>query len=486
MEMSLFGRDGGSHPVLDMETLTMSREERKRMTIMAGVKSKALTQVQAAQLMGLGYRQAKRVWRRYQAEGDAGLVHRLRGQAGLRRKPAAMRAQVLARQAEARYADFGPTLLAEELAKDGIVVDHDTVRRWLLAAGKLTVRRRKQVHREWRERKPCFGAMVQLDGSHHDWFEGRRDKCVLMVMVDDATNRMRARFSEEETTRASYDVFEGWGRKHRLPGSLYVDRDSIYRCEGAARITDQLAGKERQTQFGRAMAALGVELILANSPQAKGRVERMNGVLQDRLVKALRLAKINDLESANRFLEETYLREFNRRFARVAASPLDVHRSLPRNLAEVLSWEAERVVQRDWTVACDGKWYQLDRQHEALSLAGRTVVVRTLRDSRVQLVYRGQKLKWRELPARPVRLKKTVPAKGRRRPTPAADHPWRRPFLRAGRATMRFGPGDSGQPPLRSGLPVSPGPNRGNKPTIATNKRGHSLVSYQGDISKKF
>ena len=448
----------------------MSRQERKRVTIMAGVKSKALTQVQAAELMGLGYRQAKRVWRRYQAEGDAGLVHRLRGQAGLRRKPAALRAQVLARHAEERYADFGPTLLAEELAKEGLVVDHDTVRRWLLAAGKLTVRRRKQQHREWRERKPCFGAMVQLDGSHHDWFEGRRDKCVLMVMVDDATNQMRARFSEEETTRASYDVFEGWGRKHRLPGSLYVDRDSIYRCEGAAGVAEQLAGKERQTQFGRAMAVLGVELILAHSPQAKGRVERMNGVLQDRLVKALRLAKINDLESANQFLEATYLRAFNQRFARAAASPLDAHQGLPRNLDEILSWEEERVVQRDWTVACEGKWYQLDKQHEALSLASRKVVVRTLRDGRVQLVYRGQKLKWRELPERPVRSEKLRPAKPRVVPTPVAEHPWRRPLFRAGRAAMRFGLEDSGRPPLRSGQPASSSPNRKTNKTTATNK----------------
>jgi transposase len=464
----------------------MNRKERERMKIMAGVKSNELTQVQAAELMGLGYRQAKRVWRRYQDQGDAGLVHRLRGQAGLRSKPAAVRAQVLARCAEVRYADFGPTLLAEELEKEGIVVDHDTVRRWLLAAGKRTVRRRRQAHRQWRERKPCFGAMVQLDGSLHDWFEGRRGKCVLMVMVDDATNRMRARLFEEETTRASYDVLEGWVRQHGLPGSLYVDRDSIYRCEGVASVADQLAGKERQTQFGRAMAQLGVELILAHSPQAKGRVERMNGVLQDRLVKALRLAKSNDLESANRFLDETFLREFHRRFGLVAASPLDVHRAVPRNLDEVLSWEEERVVQRDWTAACAGQWYQLDRQHEALSLAGRTVVVRTLRDGQVQLVYRGRKLKWSRLPARPARLRPTKPAAaGRVLLPPAAHHPWRRPLLRAGRAAQS-GLGDSGRPPLRSGLPPSPRPDWGNKQTTSTTKKGHSLVSFKGDISKKF
>src|SRR5512137_640863 len=247
----------------------MSLKERDRIKVMAGVKAKELSQVQAAELLGLSYRQVKRVWRRYQDQGDGGLVHRLRGKPSARRKPPALRAQVLARYAEERYADFGPTLMAEELAKEGLVVDHDTLRRWLLAEGKRSVRRRRQQHRQWRERKPCFGAMVQLDGSHHDWFEGRRDKCVLMVMVDDATNRIRVRFFEQETTRASYDLLEHWVRHHGLPGALYVDRDSIYRCEGQPSVADQLAGTERQTQFGRAMGQLGVELILANSPQAK-------------------------------------------------------------------------------------------------------------------------------------------------------------------------------------------------------------------------
>lgn len=267
----------------------MSGNEREPMTVMVGVAAAKLTLVQAAELMGVCYRQSKRIWKRYQADGDAGLVHRLRGKPSARCKLPELRTQALARYAEERYADFGPTLMAEELLKEKLVVDHETLRRWRMAEGQHTVRRRKQRHRQWRERKPSFGAMVQLDGSHHDWFEGRGPRCVLMVMVDDATNQMRARFFPEETTRASYDVLEGWVRKHGLPGSLYVDRDSIYRCEGVASIAEQLAGQPPRTQFGRAMEALGVELILAHSPQAKGRVERMNGVLQDRLVKAMRL-----------------------------------------------------------------------------------------------------------------------------------------------------------------------------------------------------
>src|SRR6185436_6816788 len=418
-----------------METLTMSRKERERVTVMAGVTEQELTLVAAAELMGVCYRQSKRIWRRYQAE--AGLVHRLRGRPSARRKPPQLRALALARYDEERYADFGPTLMAEQLLKEKLVVDHETLRRWLLVAGKRTVRCRRQQHRQWRERKPCFGAMVQLDGSHHDWFEGRRGKCVLMVMVDDATNRIRVRFFEEETTRASYDLLELWVRQHGLPGALYVDRDSIYRCEGLASVADQLAGKQRQTQFGRAMEQLGVELILANSPQAKGRVERMNGVLQDRLVKEMRLAGISDMEGANRFLDGTYLRAFRRQFAREAASSVDVHRAVPRNLNEVLSWETARVVQCDWTVACEGKRYQLDRQHEALSLVRRQVIVRTQRNGQVQLVYRGKALKWRSVPAgqprKPRPVKPARPMKTKTEKAPSESHPWRRLGVAVGR-----------------------------------------------------
>lgn len=467
----------------------MSRKERNRLTIMAGVKALKLTLVAAAGLMGVCYRQSKRIWQRYQAAGDAGLVHRLRGKPSARRKPPELRARVLAKYEEKDYADFGPTLMAEQLLKEKLVVDHETLRRWLLVAGKRTLRRRKQRHRQWRERKPCFGAMVQLDGSHHDWFEGRGAKCVLMVMVDDATNRMRARFFAEETTRASYDVLEDWIRKHGLPGSLYVDRDSIYRCEGEASIAEQLAGKEPQTQFGRAMEQLGVVLILANSPQAKGRVERMNGVLQDRLVKELRIARINDLESANRFLEGKYLRAFGRRFAREAASPVDVHRAVPRKLNEVLSWEEERVVQGDWTVACEGQRYQLDARHEALSLVRRKVIVRTLRNGRVQLVYRDQLLQWRVLPAGVARKK--LPAKRTRKEKtkragtpPAKNHPWRRLGVGTGRKfwngikaqgrAARLAVRDFGQPPLRSGLPASRTASRGKRRT-KTNNQGDIL-----------
>ena len=482
----------------------MSRKERDRMKVMAGVAEQELTLVAASGLMGVCYRQGKRIWRRYQDQGDAGLVHRRRGQPSPRRKPQALREQVLALCAEERYEGFGPTLMAEHLLQAGLVVDHETLRRWRMATGQHTVRPRQQTHRQWRERKACFGEMVQLDGSHHDWFEGRGAKCVLMVMVDDATNRMYCRFFEAETTRASYDVLEGWVKKHGLPGSLYVDRDSIYRCEGQPSIAEQLAGKAPQTQFGRAMEALGIKLILAHSPQAKGRVERMNGTLQDRLVKELRLAGICDIESANRFLDGKYLRAFHRQFGREAAQALDAHRAVPRNLNEALSWETERVVTGDWTVTCAGQRYQLDPRHEALSLVRRKVIVRTLRNSRVQLVYRGKQLKWRNLPAGSVRKPRPgKKAKAARKAklkkagkTPSQNHPWRRDGVGMGRQfwsrikaqgrAVRLAVRAFGRPPLRSGLPASRTASRRTRTNKTKPPRGHSLLSYDGDISKEF
>jgi transposase len=473
-----------------METLNMSRKERNRLVVMRQVRDKELLLREAAEVMVLSYRQAKRVWRRYQAEGDAGLVHGLRGRPSARRFAPRLRAKILARY-RSRYADFGPTLAAEYLGReDGLEIDHDTLRRWLVQEGLWQARRRRQQHRQWRERKACLGQMVQLDGSHHDWFEGRRAKAVLMVMVDDATNETEARFFEEETTRASFETFAGWVEVRGVPCSVYVDRDSIYRCERVATVAEQVAGQEPQTQFGRAMSQLGVELILAHSPQAKGRVERRNGLLQDRLVKALRLRGISDLEGANAYLEREFLRELNGQFTVAPASAADVHRPTPGNLREVLSWEEERVVQRDWTVAWENTWYQIDRRHEGMSLAGKRVVVRRLLDGSEQLIYRGQKLQWRKLPARPERPPvPRVVAEIKGDSTPAPGHAWRsmggavgKEFWKAikkqgrqERAQRRAV--DYGRPPLRSGLPPSTALRPKKEQEKRQSTKGHSLVS---------
>ncbi len=448
-----------------MGTLLMSQKERKRLVVMEQVKATQLTLAKAAEVMRVCYRQAKRIWRRYVKVGDGGLVHKNRGRPSGRRKPAKVRAKVLMRYAQ-RYPDFGPTLAAEKLSAEGLGVDHETLRRWLLAEGKWTVRRRRQQHRQWRERKACFGEMVQLDGSHHDWFEGRADRAVLMVMIDDATSKTYAQLFEEETTRASFDMMEQWGRRHGLPQSLYVDRDSIYRCERVANVDEQIAGTEPQTQFGRAMKQLGVELILANSPQAKGRVERRNAVFQDRLVKEMRLAGISDRKTANEFLRKRFLPDMNRRFTMKAASAADVHRPMPKQIDVVLSWELERVVQRDWTIVCEGRWCQIAKEHEALSLVGRKVTLRQRRSGKVELVYGGKVLRAKALPSKPERQKAEPRRVGRvTLSKPSVDHPWKRFGAATGRKywaatkaaghAARLSERDSGQPPLRSGLPAS-------------------------------
>lgn len=411
-----------------MEAILMSRKERRRLELLSRVRDRVLKLVRAAELMCVSYRQAKRIWRRYRREGDVGIVHRLRGRRSARAKPASQREAILGRYRE-NYPDFGPTLASEYLAQDGYAIDHETLRRWLMAEGQWQPRRPQHRHRQWRERRAHCGELVQMDGSHHDWFEGRRAPAVLMVMIDDATNRSYARFFEAETTLAAMETFARYSRRYGLPQALYVDLDSIYRTDREPTLQEQLRDEPPVTQFGRAMRELGVRIVPAYSPQAKGRVERRNGLLQDRLVKALRLAGISDLEAANEFLEKQFLKELNRRFSVIATEPQDLHRSLGRDdkLDEVLSIQDRRVVAQDGTIRWENRFFQLLPRKKDLCLAGRGIVVRQLRDGRLQLLWAGQPLRWKELPARPQPAAElSAPARSIvPRVSPSAKHPWR-------------------------------------------------------------
>lgn len=414
-----------------METLRMSRKERLRLEVMGRLKRGELKLRKAAELLGVSYRQIKRIWKRYQEVRDRGMVHGLRGRPSNRRCDVSQRERVLALYQE-KYGDFGPTLASEQLAKrEGEMVSVTTLRRWLKVAGLWQSRRRRSAHRRWRARREHVGELVQMDGSHHDWFEGRRGKASLMVMIDDATNRTYARFFEEETTAAAMTTFRRYAEENGFPQALYVDRDSIYETTRDATADEELRGKEPLTQFGRAMEELGVRVILAYSPQAKGRVERRHGVFQDRLVKELRLAGISDLEGANGYLEAQFLPELNRRFVVAARQRSDLHRRVPRgvDLDRVLSYQEPRVVQSDWTVRWRNRWFQLTSANRGLALVGQSITVCEQLDGRVRLLYAGRDLEWQELPERPAR----APAAKRSGPTgtgrvgvkPAANHPWR-------------------------------------------------------------
>ena len=297
-----------------MGKLRLSKKERLRVEVLTKVKGGGVTLRKGAELLGLSYRQMLRVHARYVSEGHSGLAHGLRDRGSNHKISVERRARVL-KLYEGKYGDFGPTLATEYLRKaDGEDVGIETLRRWLVEAGLWTPGRRGSGHRKWRERKAHFGEMVQMDGSLHDWFEGRRGRASLMVMIDDATNRTYAEFFEEETTAAAMLVFWAYVDDYGLPHSLYVDRDTIYKTTRDSTVDEALSSKSPLTQFGRAMDELGVELILAHSPQAKGRVERRHGVFQDRLVKGMRLKKINTLEAANQYLEAEFLGELNARF----------------------------------------------------------------------------------------------------------------------------------------------------------------------------
>jgi transposase-like protein len=384
----------------------------------------------AAEMMRVSYRQAKRIFRRYREGGDAGLVNKSRGRLSNRMRPESERKRSVALYNK-EYSGFGPLLASEHLATDHkIVVDHETLRRWLLKAGCWESRHRREKHRAARERRPRRGDLVQIDGSEHDWFEGRGPRAVLMVMIDDATNKTIARFYTAEDTAAAYDIFERYVRLYGLPVALYPDRDSIYVCTREACLEEDLANVGPETQFARAMRELGVALILANSPQAKGRVERRHGLFQDRLVKEMRLLGICTIDAANAFLDGTFLALVDERYTVKPRDPANGHQPRPSatTLALVLSWQEPRSVAKDWTLCWRNRRLQIDARHAALCLAGRRVTVVERRDNTLAILYGKRLLTFRDAPAptRPA-LRPTVPHAPRKpRQPPAADHPWRR------------------------------------------------------------
>jgi transposase len=403
----------------------------------------------AGRVLGISERQVRRVWKRYQREGDAGLVHRLRGRAS-NASEGDLRQCVLARYRQ-RYLEFGPAHAAEHLGREGLEVSRKTLWYWLDQENLIVRRRRGSPHRMRRERRPCLGELIQMDGSTHDWLSGRGPPCVLFVMVDDATGRVFCRFYASEDTASAFDLFGRYVKKQGLPQALYVDKDSIYRVnDPQAREAGELTGTLPQTQFGRAMKQLAVAVICADSPQAKGRVERMNGTLQDRLVKELTLAKVSTIEQANAFLEKTFLRQFNQRFMKTPGAGVNLHRRVPKgvDLADVLCVIEERCVGRDWCVSHYGRILQIDKKHAGLSLAGRRVQLLIAKDGTLQMRYQGAMLRWCEVSTRPVHKPlRQLPATGKLPWRPGAEHPWNREARQARSATGMLA--SLASPPLR-------------------------------------
>jgi transposase len=408
------------------DTVRMSVKELKRVHVIRQAMAKAMRQQAAGEVLGVTARQVRRLIQRVRAEGDAGLVHRGRGQRSNRRHAPALKARVLRLYAN-QYGDFGPTLAVEKLAeRHGITLSAETLRQWLRERGIEHFARRKRPHRVWRARKAHVGTLLQMDGSHHAWFEDRGPTCVLMAYIDDASNRVSARFYEYEGTAPAMDSFRRYVRRYGLPHGVYSDKHTTYRSPAEPTLAEQLAGEKPQSQFARALAELGVDLIHAHSPQAKGRVERLFKTLQDRLVKDLRLAGITTIEAANRFLE-AWLPIYNRRFTVQPAQAVDLHRPSPttRELDRMLCLKTMRTVRRDWTMAHHGTLYQLETNVRAAQ-----VLVEDHLDGTRRITHRGQPLRYHAITSRPVRVMAPTPSAVPRRPVkPKPTHPWHRRFV---------------------------------------------------------
>jgi transposase len=419
----------------------MSARELTRVEVLARVTAGTLSLKSAAVLLHVGYRQAKRLVRRYRAQGAKGVRHGSAGRRSNHARPAAERERILA-VVRAKYSGstevrFGPTLAAEHLwSEDGIRVHHDTLRRWMLTEGLWSRARRRCPHRTRRARKAHFGELVQLDGSFHDWYETRGPRGCLMNLVDDATGQTLARLGAEETIWAAVDVLRRWIEAYGVPLALYTDWKNVYVRPPNAE--EQVTRAVPLTQFGRMCASLGIQIIAASSPQAKGRVERNHGTHQDRLVKKFRRVGIATATAANAFLETRYLPEHNARFAQAPASAEDFHRRTPSRatLDRAFQREETRVLSNDWVIRYDTRYFQVARQsHQAPARS--TVLVREAVTGAIELRYRGRLMRWTEIPAPPrPALRPAVPRAGAPAATephrgpvrPSADHPWSRGF----------------------------------------------------------
>lgn len=401
------------------DIIMMNQKELKRLHLIYKILEKKLKQVNAATILRLSTRQIRRITKRIRQEGDRGIVHRSRGRPSNRKLPPRLKDKAI-KLYQAKYQGFGPTLATEELEQtDKIKLSDETLRNWLIAEGLWQKSRKSRKHRLWRERKHHFGEMLQLDGSHHDWLEGRGPQCVLMGYIDDATNNVFARFYAYEGTFPAMDSFKRYLKRYGIPQSIYLDKHTTYKSTAKPTLEDELNNTQPLSQFERAVKELGVELIHAQSPQAKGRIERLFGTFQDRLIKKMRLANIKTIEQANRFLIH-YLPKHNQRFR---VSPLEkgnLHRPLPQNikLDKVLSIKTEHSLRNDFTILHNRQLYQILEPTTA-----KKVTLEERINGTMLITYNGKSLQHKQIAQKPLKVKPEP--KIRKVYIPPKDHPYK-------------------------------------------------------------
>ena len=405
------------------DIIMATQEELKALYVIRKAIDKVITQKEAAEVVDLSERQVRRKVKRVRKEQDKGIIHRLRGKPSNRRVPDKIKSKTL-KLFKTKYPDFGPTLASEKLFEiDKIKVNDETLRLWLIDGGIPYRKRKKRPHRQWRQRKKHYGQMVQMDGSEHKWLEDRGPGCVLMGYIDDATGIPFGRFHAYEGTIPAMDSFKRYIKKRGIPLSVYLDKHTTYKSTKKQTIEEELANQEALSRFERALKELGVEVIHANSPQAKGRVERIFNTFQDRLIKEMRLANVNTIDHANIFLEK-YLPVYAKRFAVKPAKAGDLHRPIPKgtDLDRILCVKTKRQLRNDFTVAHDKKLYQiLD------NVRAERVMVEERIDGSMVIRHKDAKLKFKEIATRP---KKPEPEKKPifkliRAYAPNMKHPWR-------------------------------------------------------------
>lgn len=410
------------------DIVIMSPEELRRITIVNQAIEGLIIQKEAAELIGVSDRQVRRLIKRVREEGDTGIIHQLRGEPGNRRIDAKAKNEVLELYSR-EYGDFGPTFASEKLREvDGISVSDETLRLWLLSDGKHEWQRKARPHRQWRQRKDYFGEMVQVDGSHHDWLEGRGPWLVFMGYIDDATGITFGRFYDYEGTMPAMDSLMRYIEKYGVPQIIYLDRHPTYKSPKKQSIEEQLKNVIPLSQFERVAGELGIVVIHANSGPAKGRIERGFKTHQDRLIKEMRLAGIKTKDGANEFLETYYLPKHNKKFAISPAKKGNLHRKSPgkKKLKEILCIRTKRSLRNDAVIEHNKKFYQIK---DVPKRRIKSVLVEDRLDGSMCVRNNGSYFKYREIAPelirRPEKSKK-VRNRARKVYIPPKDHPWRR------------------------------------------------------------
>lgn len=370
----------------------MSQKERDRLKVLTEAKKQLIPQAQAASQLGISERQVRRLVRQLRVVGDRAVVHGLRGRPSNRHIEVEARSCAIAELSREECRDFGPTFAAEHVSKLlGQKVGRDTVRKWMIEAGLWRARKRRlQTVHQWRERRACFGDLVQWDTSTHDWLEGRGERVYLIAMVDDATSRTWARFVRHDNTEENMRVLWGWLERYGRPVAFYTDKAAMFEAHPKPSGSMDEYGVD-QTQITRALAELGIERISAHSPQAKGRIERFFHTAQDRLVKELRLAGVCTLEAANAWLDSDFLPSWQNRFAVPAANRTDAHRPLTElhNLPATLSHVEERRIANDYTIQFHNQRYQIARSSIGVAMKGQKLRVEARLDGTLAVRFQG-------------------------------------------------------------------------------------------------